>query len=249
MSGRLEHLVLVRHVEGEGDRRRAAWRRGETARTTKMPEHEVITPEGERCAPIIGRWIVKNILERHGLPGFDGYFVSTALRSLQSAVALGLADAVWQADEQLDERNRGQVRGLHPEVHRQRFPNSYRQMKEDPVHWVPPGGNAIVPHLVDKFTAFYDDIRDMRSVIIVGHRDQFWAAMKPLEILSDSELAAVDTDLIVNGYVTHYARSNPQTGQLAPALMWKFSVDPLQPEGSTGWEVLPNVAKRYDLAA
>lgn len=43
MGETLKHLVLVRHGEGEGDMRRAAWKRGEEVISTKHPDDEELT--------------------------------------------------------------------------------------------------------------------------------------------------------------------------------------------------------------
>jgi broad specificity phosphatase PhoE len=243
----LKHLILARHVEGEGDVRRAAWKRGEAAQSNKMPEEEGITDKGFRDAQAIGRYLVENIQKPYGLDRFDGYFTSMAKRSIQTAGAMCLAGAdVWQGDERLDERNRGLVRGMHPEKHKQMYPESFALMKHDPLHWIPPGpgGNAIVPHMADLFESFYSDIQDMDSAIIVGHRDQFWAAMRHLEHLSDDEMKRVDTEAITNGYLIYYTSISPKTGQQMPDISWKYTVDPLQPKTTSGWQVLPNVAQQ-----
>lgn len=242
MSESLQHLVLVRHGVSEGDERRAAWRRGEVVHTTKMPEDEELTARGEQEAPIIGQWIIKNILQRYNIGSFDGYFVSTTPRSLQTAIAMGLDKAIWQADHRLDERNRGRVRGLHPRQHQQMYPESFAQMKSDPLHWIPPGGEAIIPHLADQFSSFYDDIKDMETVIVVGHRDNFWAAMSRLEGLSEAEMVKVNTDEIVNNYIMHYTSVSPETRQQSSTPTWKYYIDPMRPETATGWQALPNIA-------
>jgi broad specificity phosphatase PhoE len=244
----LQHLVLVRHGEGEGDIRRAAWKRGEAAVSLKRPEDEEITAVGIEQSHQAGLWIAKHILQQYGLKYFDGYFVSMSLRSVQSAVAMCFKDILWFGDERLDERNRGYVRGLKPEQHRELFPDSYEKMRSDPLRWVPPGGESILG-VAERWRTFHEDISDLGNVIIVGHRDQIWASQQQLERLSDSELLAVNTDDFHNAQVIHYTSVSPQTGREAPALMWKRSVDPLQPEASSGWQILPNVAAEYDYAA
>lgn len=245
MSERLQHLVLVRHGQSEGDERRSAWRRGEAYQTNKTPEDELLTPKGEIESYHDGLWLKRDsILGRYALQGFDEYFVSAAYRSLQSAVAMDLPGAVWNLDPRLNERYRGLVRGLHPNQHKQRYPESYAQMKADPLNWRPPEGETFFD-VADKQAAFFRDIQDYHSVIVVGHRDAMWAARKPIEGLSDQELAAVDTNAITNGYITYYTAINPFSELPEPALMWARSVDPMHPESDTGWQILPHVAERY----
>jgi hypothetical protein len=116
-------------------------------------------------------------------------------------------------------------------------------MKADPLHWIPPSGESMLD-VAERFRRFYLDISFLRSAIVIGHRDQMWGAMQPLEGLSEDELLAVDTDKIVNGGIIHYTSLDPVTGEQAPTIMWKRSVDPMHPETSAGWQVLPHVAER-----
>lgn len=238
------HVVLVRHGESEGDVRRAAWKRGEYFVSTKRPEEEGLTTMGIGQSRQAGSWIAKHILVRYSLECFDAYFVSLSLRSLQSAVAMDYKDVTWLGDERLNARNRGYVRGLKAEQHHELFPASYEIMHQDPLHWVPPGGESILD-VAERWRSFYEDIRGLRSALIVGHRDQMWAAMQQLEYLSDNELLAVDTDEIHNAHIIHYTSLDPETREQAPVLMWKRSVDPLQNDISSGWHILPRVAERY----
>jgi broad specificity phosphatase PhoE len=244
MNETVQHLVLGRHGESEGDRRRAAWKRGEAFQASKTPDEEEITSLGVDQCRAGGVWVAENVIKKNHLPGFEGYFASTALRSLQSAIAMDLPGADWQADPRLDERNRGLIRGLHPNDHKRLYPDSYRRMREDPLHWIPPGGNAIIPDLVNEFESFYEDIKDMESIIIEGHRDQIWAAMMRLEDLTEQEMSAVDTESINPGYLIYYTAVHPRTGERLPGLCLKYTVDPMRPEASSGWQVLTKVVRK-----
>jgi broad specificity phosphatase PhoE len=248
MSEMLQHLVIARHGQSEGDVRRAAWRRGESYETDKTPEEEGITPQGERESVRGGQFIQREILGRYALKYFDYFFVSKSPRSEQSAVAMDLPDAFWQEDPRLNERDRGLIRGLRKEQHRALYPESYAQMLADPLHWVPPGGKSMMD-MADMLADFYEDIRNVKSAIIVGHRDSMWAFAKMVEGLSDEAFAAYDTESISNGQIWHYTSLDPATGKRAPQLMWKYVVDPMHPETSAGWQILPHIAERYNLAA
>jgi broad specificity phosphatase PhoE len=243
MSEKLQHLVLVRHGESWGDKRRQAWMDGEDYITDKMPEEEELTPYGEEQCRIAGLWVVKNVIKKYGLPGFDMCLVSSALRSEQSAMAMELDNAVWQEDHCLDERDRGHIRGLRPEQHKRAYPESYKQMKADPLHWAPPGGKAIVPDVVEQARQFLINIEGARSVIAVTHSDWMWGAMVPLEGLDDNELAAVNTDDIHSTQIFNYSSVNPANGEQALDLTWKLSVDPMRPEASAGWQILPRISE------
>lgn len=241
MSETLQHLILVRHGESEGDVRRAAWKRGEHAPADKLPENEALTAEGEEQSRQAGIWIAKNIMPAFGITLFDGCYVSSALRSEQSAIALNLPTAVWQDNHCLDERSRGKIRGLRAEQHKQLFPESYAEMQANPLRWVPPEGQSIV-HVAAKVHQFLDDIKGSRAILAVTHRDWMWAAQQPLEGLSEAELLAVDTDRIHNAQIVHYTSIDPSSGEQAPALLWKRSINPTQPasDRSATWQYLEN---------
>lgn len=254
MSETLQHLVLVRHGESEGDRRRATWRRGEPYETNKTPDEEGLTARGFAEGAAGGKWLTRNILLGGvALGRFDLHYVAAVLRNQQSAGAMNLSGAVWQEDvlNRLYERNRGRVRGLTAAQHKDLYSESYAQMLADRLHWIPPGGQSILD-VCENWTSFYKDIQDMRnvrSVIVVGNRDSMWASMKPLEGLSDEELDTIDTDSIHNGQIWYYTSLNPVTKQHAPQLMWKYTVDPMHPETSTGWQILPRIAERFEYVA
>lgn len=249
MSETLQHLILVRHGESEGDVRRAAFKRGEPFQTTKTPEQEEITARGIEQCRRAGLWIQEHIIEAYGLPGFDGCYVSSALRSEQSAVALDLQVAIWQEDNCLDERDRGLIRGLRKSQHQQLYPESYEQMQRNPLHWIPPGGKSIIPDVSGKVDQFLENIEETRTVLAVTHRDWMWAAQLAIEHLTEAEMLAVDTDNIHNGQVVEYASVDPFTGRQAPTLLWKRSTDPNTTTGPGEWHILPRVAELYPLAA
>lgn len=259
----IRHLVLVRHGESEGDARREAWKRGERITTAKMPEEEGLTERGIRQCELAGRWIQRHIIEALGIRAFSGCYISPTARSEQSAVALGLPSLVLQEVALLSERNRGLTRGWHPEQHKARYPDSYRQMKHDILHWQPPGGEALVPDVINRVEQFLDmlDIGSARAaeieadvsmdpgvVLVVGHRDWMWMAQDTIELLTEPELLEIDTDkTLCNAQIVHYSSINPETGERAPVLLWKRSVDPTSTAGPGAWHILPRVAETYAL--
>jgi broad specificity phosphatase PhoE len=231
----LQRLVMVRHGESHDDKRREDQRRGKIINSIKPPEQIDITDRGLHQSRLAGLWIKEHIIKRYGLPGFDGYYVSPAPRSKSSAAALGLPGANWQEEPLLNERNRGKVRGLSPEQHQQLYPESFDQMKSDPLHWVPPGGIAIIPDMVGQANQFFHKVRELRTVVLVGHRDWIWPAQMILEHLSEAELLAVNTDEIHNAQIIDYVAINPKTGKTTPALSWKRSVDPTSAISAKNW--------------
>jgi len=235
-SGSLQHLVLVRHGESEGDVRREAWGQGDSQAASKRPEFEELTDRGIDQCRIAGRWITKNIIDSYDLEAFDGYFVSPALRSEQSAIALNLPNAAWQVDNNLNERNRGLISGLRPEEHQRLYPRSFDEMQNKPLHWLPPQGEALIPDIVDGIRQFITAIKKFRAVIAVTHRDRMWVALLPLESLTETQLVAINSDDIHNGQVVHYTSVDPVSREVSSELSWKRSVDPAASGSSTAWQ-------------
>lgn len=224
------HRVLVRHGESEGDVRREAYRRGEAFTMVKTVEEEEITPRGEEQSRLSGLWIQEHVIARHGLiarRGLNssiGYFTSPTYRTAQSAVAMALSDT-WQSDYALTERDRGEIKGWPKKRHEAEHPESYAQMKEDPLHWCPPGGESILG-VAERAKRFIEHIDGHLLAIIVGHRDWIWAAQMDIERLSEEEMSRVDTDAINNAQIIHYTNINPDDGRVDPAVLWKRSVCP-----------------------
>lgn len=238
MNETLQHLILVRHGESEGDVRREAWRRGQPLVSSKSPEDEELTARGYEQSEASGAWLNKHLLlGGWALQSFDLCYVSSVLRTEQAALAMNLHDALWQEDERLNERNRGLVRGLTKEQHNLQFPKSYKDMLSDPLHWTPPGGESILD-VISKLSDFYEDMHSVRSIVASGHRDSMWASMAPLEGLDVQALAQINTGEITNGQIWHYTSIDPQTGRQAAKLMWKRIINPLSPEPSIGWQIL-----------
>lgn len=229
------HLILVRHGESEGDLRRAAWKHGDTQQERiKLPEEEELTTKGLEQSRQAGAWIVEHVLAQYGLEEFDGYFVSSSLRSEQSAIALDLPGALWIENTCLDERDRGRIRGLHPNQHKTLFPDSYGQMKRNPVEWVPPDGESILD-VAKRANHFLQLVKNLGSVLAVTHRDWIWAAQSTIEQLSASELAEVDTDSIHNAHVTHYTTVKPKSPNSRSQNIWKRTASPPFKDGRANW--------------
>lgn len=233
MGETIQHLVLVRHGEDEGDVRRAAWKRGELIVPSKKRDLEEITAEGVEQSRQAGLWIQKHVIAVYGLAAFDGCYVSSALRSEQSAVALDLPVAVWQEDHNLDERNRGRIRGLRSEQHRELYPQSFEQMNHDPLHWLPPGGESIMHDVTTRVRQFMENTEGAQTVLAETHRDWIWAAGIILGY-------TVNSDDIHNGQVIHLTSIDPETGQQATELSWIRSIDPIVVSGPGEWQTMPN---------
>jgi broad specificity phosphatase PhoE len=229
----LEHLVLVRHTESKGDKRRRNWQYEEAGKKThKSPGEEGLTPSGWDQTKVVGPWIQKHILDKYGLERFDEYRSSPSKRSVQTAIGLALS-ACWQYDANFDERKRGLISGLNPQSHKALYPESYAEQQRDPIHWVPPGGQSIL-ELIQQIEEAVVTLQALRSIIVVTHRDRMWASMVPLEGLSVEELVGVNTDDITNGYVIHNTSIDPETGRQDATKRWVRKVSPVDHPDSAG---------------
>ena len=234
MSEAIRHLILVRHGESEGDVRRSAWQNGEITQSNKLPENEELTSNGIEQSFRAGRWIEERIIKPYNILSFSGCYVSSAIRSEQTAVALELPMSVWQEDHNLDERNRGKIRGLSRYQHQELYPNSYQQMEQQPLHWVPPGGESIL-EVASRAELFLNSIEGSDTVLAVTHRDWMWAAQLILEELTEGELQEVDTDQIINTQIIHYTSINPETGEQTKEMSWKHSANPTSSDNDQAW--------------
>ncbi len=240
MIEKLQHLVLVRHGESEGDVRRQAWRTGQAYTTNKTPDEEELTKLGYDQSEISGNWLKNNLLlGGFAISAFKASFVSSVFRTEQSALAMDLPGSLWQEDPRLNERNRGKVRGLTKEQHKKQYPKSYLQMQTDPITWQPPDGESVLD-VANKLTDFFQDIQSTSSVIVAGHRDSMWAFMVPIEGLTSEQLSKVDTNDIKNGQIWHYTSIDPKTGESQPTLMWKRSINPNFNQHKTNWQKIEN---------
>ena len=157
------------------------------------------------------------------------------------------SEAHWVVDDLLDERNRGKVSGLPRLAHETIYPKSYEQMQNDPLHWVPPGGESIIS-VSERATRLISKLERCESAILSAHRDWIWGSLVTLEGLSESALADINTDAIENGQIIHYTSINPRTGKSDRGLVWKRIVNPWASEAdikeaSNTWIEIPNKAK------
>lgn len=221
----MEYLLVGRHSEDEGRFRRESQKHGEVFSVQKAVEEEEQTEAGALQAAAMGRWIKENVFDRYGLPGFEGYFCSTAIRCVQTADSLGLVDADWQYQEALNEQDLGVLKGRFHEL-RAKFPEFYSHLDTDRVAARPPGGESILDMSSGRIQGFLSDIEPLESAILMTHRNWIWGAMGPLFGLSREELAAVDTDEIDYCQIIELTSINPGSGERLPYLAWTRSTNP-----------------------
>lgn len=233
---RPRHVVIVRHGESEGDFRRSMRRQGVPFDSKKHPRDEEQTKRGHEQSAAAGRWIAKYILDQYGIT-FDKCFRSPLLRTQQSANSLGLSDN-WYDEPAIAERDRGDIQGMTNEQHQELYPDSYRQMREHPFHWVPPNGESLL-RVSYKVGEFLDTLDKGSNYLFMTHRDVMWSTHIPIDGVSLAEIEQIDTDAIGNGHIFHCTNVNPYDGTIVTnELDWKHSINPLDASSTAtfpGW--------------
>jgi len=239
-----KHLILVRHGLSEGNFARDMSKEGDFSyfddTFRERPGHEWrLMPEGVQQAKIAGTWLKKYVLEDCNISSFDKYMYSPHRRTRETAASLGLPEARWQMNRMLRERSWGEIEDLSREEHAAQYPRNYAWQKRDKMHWAPPGGESIVQISDGRVREFFDtlhrehDEKGVESVIAVTHGEWIWSARLALEYMFNEEWMRSDSDpdeKIHNCQVVHYTRINPTTGEVAPHLKWRRSVN----AGQTG---------------
>jgi broad specificity phosphatase PhoE len=218
------HIVIVRHGESVGDVRREARKAGRDYPTPANTATEPQTERGHRQSVLAGKWITKYVLEAYRITQFDLQLTSPTVRTKQSAESLGMRGK-WLDEPLLTERNRGKIQGLPKKAHTELYPESYREMIDDPLHWMPPGGESILS-VAERAGQLRDRIASHACVLLETHRDWIWAANMTWDGVTEQDLLAINTDLIRNAQILHYTNVNPSDGTIAETHLWKRSVCP-----------------------
>jgi broad specificity phosphatase PhoE len=222
------HLVIVRHGESEGDVWRASRKIGLLNYSiVRDPARHEQTKRGHQQMVAVGSWLVRNVMEPHGINDFGLYFNSPLLRARQSARSLGLGDN-WQDEPMLSDRDRGRFK-MPPDEHKARFPKSYERMQKDPLRWKPPGGRTVASMIEDEIGRFKDKIDDYQSVLAVTHREWMWGSLVVFAGLSYDEASRYNTNQIDNGQTFEFTNLNPVSNEIEgyPYSYWR-SVCPWQ---------------------
>ncbi|HET7827318.1 MAG TPA: histidine phosphatase family protein [Candidatus Saccharimonadales bacterium] len=249
MSGP-DHLVLVRHGESEGNVISKSLTRGTENRITltleELGRHSGaewrLTPKGVQQAQVAGEWIKEHIVARYGLPGFDKYFYSTHRRTYETAGHLSIDGAIWEHDSRLRERSWGEVEGFGgAEEHRRLYPLNYQLMQNDPLHWIPPGGESILQVADTRVRAFLDGLQqmDLKSALASTHGEWIWASRLVLEYMLSEDWHRYIKDpskKIHNGQVVHYTKIDPENNKVADRYRWVRSVCPSLNYEEGSWE-------------
>lgn len=251
------NLVLVRHGQSEGNVATHRSRAGDDSLFTPefLERHSStfrLTDLGKKQAAAAGEWI-KNNVEGNGY--FDRHYVSTYLRTLETAAVLNLPDAKWRMREYLRERDWGELDVMTDEERRRLYARSMQRREAESLYWRPPSGESIADLCATRVFRQLDTLHrecSEMNVVMVLHGEYMWACRISLESMSPQRYAELDTstnphDHMHNCQILHYTRIDPRTGREALNYQWMRSICPTDLSLSKNeWE--PIVRRTYSNA-
>ena len=249
------HLIRVRHGTSEGNFVREQFKSGKDGDLEFMlnqfrerPGSDWrLVPEGVEQAKAAGEWIVREVMEKYELPDLDlhRYLYSPHIRTTETAGHLDLPGAQWRKNNMLTERSWGQLENLTgDQEHEELYPENYRWMLQDPLHWTPPGGESIVQVANVKVQGVLDtlhrdhDEKGVDFAVLSTHGEWMWADLFRLHYMFSADWLTAKKDpsqKIHNCQVFHSTRLDPENGEQAPYLRWFRSVNPYRGEVEGRW--------------
>ncbi len=241
-------LVLVRHGYSEGNLVSDKSKQGDDSLYTpdfrQRPHHRLrLTSEGRDQAQTAGKWILNNIGEE-----FDRYYVSSYIRTRETAALLGLPRAEWRIDPRLRERDWGDIGSMPKSWFKSTYERNAFMKQIDSLYWRPPGGESIADVRLRVRNLFDTLHRECggQTVIIVTHVEFMWAARAELEYMTDEQWVELEKDpsqKMGNTQILHYSRRNPISGEAGKNIGWRRSTCPWKDNIKTEW--IPIERKRF----
>lgn len=224
-------LVLVRHGQSEAN---IVQKLRKSAADAPAPDgfydrhdHRVrLSERGREQAKSAGAWLRKEFPD-----GFDRYYVSALLRTIETAGNLGI-NGHWTIDDRWRERDWGEFGPLSDDEQKAMFSLSAKLKQQSKWYWCAPGGESLATGVRLRLEDILDTMHrelDGKQVIAVTHGETMEVARVVLERLLPDEWQQQelgDDYKIRNCHVLHYSRRNPTTGQIADKLRWRRSVCP-----------------------
>ena len=251
-------IFVVRHCESEGN---LALRKIEEANHSSLsPEflsryavHCRLTNKGRAQCPVVGEWL-KEWLKEKKLPHFDRHFVSTHVRTLETAALLGLPDAAWEMDFQLRERRTGIWGSIPDQIWQERYDRSVRLKQNHRFYTPMPDGESIEYAGIRTrpfISALDRDDRNQERNVVVAHGDVMQAIRVNFEGITPDEYHKRSEEnlpdfRIGNGQILHYTRVDPTDSNSThyDRFRWVRSVNPWCSEyAGHDWRVIEQ--RRY----
>lgn len=192
--------------------------------------HVRLSAEGESQAKAAGDW-----LREHDQDSFDRYYVSPHIRARETAAHLRI-NGDWRVDDRLRERDWGEYHIMEPTKRQQLYPYSNKVKDQSSWYWSPPGGESMATEARLRFESVLGSLhREMpgRRVVVVTHGEMMIVARFVLERLTPEEFmqqSEEGTHRTRNCQILHYSRIDPITGEQAPFLKWRRSINPYNSE-------------------
>ncbi|MBI3224357.1 MAG: histidine phosphatase family protein [Mycolicibacterium cosmeticum] len=222
-------LVLVRHGQSEAN---IMQNRRKINPDSPAPEGFFDRPDsrmrlstlGREQATKTGSWL------RAEFPGgFDRYYVSALLRTVETAGTLGV-DGDWIIDDRWRERDWGEFGPLSGTEQSAMYKISVKLKHQSKWYWRPPGGESLATGVRLRFEDILDTMHrelDGKCVIAVTHGEMMEVARVVLERLLPEvwqEQEDGEDYKIRNCHILHYSRRNPFTKEIGRRLEWRRSV-------------------------
>ncbi len=227
--GMPNHLVLVRHGQSEANiiqkLRKADPNYDAPAGFFDRHDSRVrLSPLGREQAAKTGEWL------RSEFPnGFDRYYVSSLMRTRETAGRLALGGR-WYIDDRWRERDWGEFGTLNHAQQVEQYVHSTKLKGQSMWYWCPPGGEALAGGVQSRFKDILGTLHremDGKNVIAVTHGETMEVGRVVLERLLPEEWEVQERDenyKLANCMALDYSRLNPETGEQSNHLEWRRAI-------------------------
>ena len=224
MSGGPVELFFIRHGESEG-----------ADSDVRTPHTWRLTDRGAEQAERAGARLVERDEHR-----FDGYAVSPAFRTLETAARLALPGARWRVEPALADRAWGPVVGSMPPADRAVWRQQSRaEAAADPWFWAPPSGESLMQVQARVRTLLVD--LALRGVggrhLFVTHAEVIQAVRGIYEGPERVWIPLPGNAPTGHLTATGYSRIDPGTGAVTDGFSWVRGFDLLAGQAG-GWATI-----------
>jgi broad specificity phosphatase PhoE len=228
------NLFLVRHGESEGNVASAALKKGDRSyyeNAEFSARHNTkyrLTDRGVQQACDAGDWFTQ-----------QGYAMmrcvtSPALRSMETALYLGLPKAQWYQETFLREREWGLLDSMPPDKREEAVAEFRRALHAEPLFAKALNGESLADTCfrIDRPLQTLHRECSGGNVVIVSHGEVMWCLRMRMERIPEHRYAQLDKskhphDRIHNCQILHYTRENPhKQGDVRTTYGWLRSICP-----------------------
>lgn len=214
-----KNLIFIRHGESQANEKYEKIKDllHATDDDVTYPDREWgLTQKGIYQAKRLGRFLNKNFNIN-----FTNFYVSPYLRARQTAAYLNLYNAKWQPRRELRERSWGDIDSIPTAEFKKNYPKNYSLHEQDPMYWMPPGGESLASVAEGRLLSFFSDLKfelpNNANVLCVCHHDIMLCAKIILEHLTDdSFIKAYNSNKLnlPNASALCFSRRDPNNGSL-----------------------------------